>query len=158
MGTAVTPCGGPPDPCKDLLQEILDFMAEIQRRYWDLRNDLGNLPATKPAQPDPRYGTRSIEGERQQFGDRQQGLRNRLNDWNTNGCGPPPAEAWDWATREAPAADPKPTDDTAKRVGEAAAATGAAVGVGYIIYRIVRFLPSLAPPLWWTIPENALIP
>jgi hypothetical protein len=70
---------------------------------------------------------------------------------------PPAAEAWDWATR-VPAADPKPTDDTAKRVGQAAAATGAAVGVGYIIYRIVRFLPSLAPPVWWTIPENALIP
>ena len=31
-------------------------------------------------------------------------------------------------------------------------------GVGYIVYRCVRMLPSLAPPLWWTIPENALIP
>jgi RHS repeat-associated protein len=32
------------------------------------------------------------------------------------------------------------------------------VGTGYIIYRAVRMLPSLAPPLWWTIPENAVIP
>lgn len=31
-------------------------------------------------------------------------------------------------------------------------------GVGYIVYRCVRMIPSLAPPLWWTIPENALIP
>jgi tetratricopeptide (TPR) repeat protein len=31
-------------------------------------------------------------------------------------------------------------------------------GVGYIIYRCVRMLPSLAPPLWWTIPGNAAIP
>ena len=31
-------------------------------------------------------------------------------------------------------------------------------GVGYIVYRCVRMLPSLAPPLWWTIPENALLP
>ena len=34
----------------------------------------------------------------------------------------------------------------------------AAVGTGYIIYRTVRMLPSLAPPLWWTIPENLVIP
>lgn len=156
-GTACATCPQPPDPCKDLLQEILDFMAEMQRRYWDLRNNSGNLPATKPAQPDPHYGTRSIAGERQQYGDTQRGLRNRLNDWNSNGCGPPPPGAWDWATKEVPAADPKPGVD-AKRVGEAAAATGATVGAGYIIYRVIRFLPSLLPPLWETIPANAAIP
>jgi len=40
------------------------------------------------------------------------------------------------------------------------AAVNAAVGVGtgYLIYRAVRFIPSLFPPLWWTIPENAAIP
>jgi hypothetical protein len=31
-------------------------------------------------------------------------------------------------------------------------------GVGYIVYRCVRMIPSLAPPLWWTIPENLAIP
>jgi hypothetical protein len=31
-------------------------------------------------------------------------------------------------------------------------------GVGYIVYRCVRMLPSLAPPLWWTIPGNAVLP
>jgi len=38
---------------------------------------------------------------------------------------------------------------------------GAAAGAvtGYIIYRVVRMLPSVAiPPLWPTIPANALIP
>jgi len=34
----------------------------------------------------------------------------------------------------------------------------AAIGTGYLIYRGVRMLPSLAPPLWWTIPENLAIP
>src|SRR5271156_5799844 len=34
----------------------------------------------------------------------------------------------------------------------------AALGTGYVIYRVVRMLPSLAPPLWWTIPENLAIP
>ena len=156
-GSAVVPCQEPPDPCKDLLQEILEFITEIQRRYWDLRNDYGNLPETKPTQPDPRYGFRSKAGERQQYGDTQRGLRNRLNEWNTQGCGPPPLEAWDWAAKPVPAPEPKPEVD-AERVAEAAAATGAAVGAGYVIYRIIRFLPSLAPPLWWTIPENLAIP
>ena len=31
-------------------------------------------------------------------------------------------------------------------------------GTAYIIYRCVRMLPSLAPPLWPTIPANAIIP
>ncbi|SHJ09847.1 RHS repeat-associated core domain-containing protein [Clostridium amylolyticum] len=35
---------------------------------------------------------------------------------------------------------------------------GAGVGGTYIAYRVVRMLPSLLPPLWWTIPENAVIP
>lgn len=34
----------------------------------------------------------------------------------------------------------------------------ATVGVGYMIYRAVRMLPSLAPPLWWTLPANVAIP
>jgi RHS repeat-associated protein len=40
-------------------------------------------------------------------------------------------------------------------------AVGVAVGgaaTAYFIYRIVRMLPSLAPPLWWTIPFNAVTP
>jgi hypothetical protein len=34
----------------------------------------------------------------------------------------------------------------------------ASVGAGYIIYRCVRMLPSLAPPLWWTAGPNLAIP
>ncbi len=30
------------------------------------------------------------------------------------------------------------------------------LGSGYIIYRAIRIIPSLAPPLWWTIPANVL--
>ena len=32
------------------------------------------------------------------------------------------------------------------------------VGTVYLIYRGVRMLPSLLPPLWWTIPANVAIP
>jgi hypothetical protein len=31
-------------------------------------------------------------------------------------------------------------------------------GTAYIVYRCLRMIPSLAPPLWWTIPENLAIP
>lgn len=30
--------------------------------------------------------------------------------------------------------------------------------VGYAAYRGLRILPSLAPPLWWTIPANIVTP
>jgi RHS repeat-associated protein len=46
-----------------------------------------------------------------------------------------------------------PTD-----LAKGAAATGAVVGTGYIIYRVIRMLPSLFPPLWETIPANLVIP
>jgi len=32
------------------------------------------------------------------------------------------------------------------------------VGGAYLLYRGVRMIPSLVPPLWWTIPANALAP
>ncbi len=151
MGAATQNC---PDPCKDLLAEILRFMANIQKRDLDLRENKGNLPETKPAQPDPRYGTRSLQGERQQYGDQQRGLRKLLQKWDDNDCGDPPEGAEDLATRPVPAADPKPEGQALKRTAE----VGGAIGAGYIAYRIIRMLPSLAPPLWWTIPENAVIP
>ena len=42
--------------------------------------------------------------------------------------------------------------------GTTVAAVVAGVGAGYIAYRCLRMLPSLAPPLWWTIPANAVTP
>jgi len=47
---------------------------------------------------------------------------------------------------------------TTRQVVTGVGATLGAVGLGYIIYRGIRMLPSLAPPLWWTIPANAAIP
>ncbi len=39
-----------------------------------------------------------------------------------------------------------------------AAKIGAGVGIGYAAYRVLRFLPSLLPPLWETIPLNLVTP
>ena len=133
-------------------------MANLLKRYWDLRNNVGGLPQTTPSQPDPHYGFRSIEGEQHQFNGRQQGLRNRLDKWNTDGCGDPPSGAWDWATREVPAADPKPLSDSTRQMVDTTVKVGATVSAGYIIYRVIRMIPSLFPPLWETIPANLAIP
>ncbi|EAM3331545.1 hypothetical protein E2V02_22450 [Salmonella enterica] len=48
--------------------------------------------------------------------------------------------------------------DSETSATEAVVATGATIGVGYIIYRVIRMIPSLAPPLWPTIPVNAVTP
>jgi RHS repeat-associated protein len=37
-------------------------------------------------------------------------------------------------------------------------AAAAGFAAGYVIYRAFRMIPSLAPPLWWTIPANAVVP
>lgn len=43
-------------------------------------------------------------------------------------------------------------------IGKGLVVGAAAAGTGYLIYRGVRLLPSLLPPLWWTIPANLLAP
>ena len=56
---------------------------------------------------------------------------------------------------------PVPTPGTRvdpRQVVAGAAAVGAGIGIGYLIYRGVRFIPSLFPPLWPTIPANLAIP
>ncbi|WP_407333985.1 DUF4157 domain-containing protein [Enterovibrio sp. 27052020O] len=54
----------------------------------------------------------------------------------------------------------KPVPRTAPHTVTPQAVAGAAatVGLGYLIYRGVRMIPSLAPPLWWTIPGNFAVP
>jgi hypothetical protein len=85
--------------------------------------------------------------------------RDRLNEYNKNGCGPPPPNSWKWAT--APAPSPNEWIGNRGPAGQqvqTAAKVAAGVGLLYVGYRIVRFIPSLAPPLWWTAPANLVIP
>lgn len=42
--------------------------------------------------------------------------------------------------------------------GEDVVKVGVAVGTGYLIWRGVRMIPSLFPPLWGTIPANVAMP
>ena len=130
-----------------LRQRSAELIADPQGLQW-------NHWGVGDAHPD--YG--SVEGHQDQFRGRQRGLRNRLNDWNTNNCGGGlPADAWDWATRSVPSPTPRPNPATQRAVETVAVGVGVGVGV-YVAYRIVRMIPSLFPPLWWTIPANAAIP
>ncbi|MBI1833063.1 MAG: hypothetical protein HYR84_16610 [Planctomycetes bacterium] len=140
---------GPPDPkCEELLRQMAEAVKELMKRAAELIANEGDLPATKPDTPHPRYGTRSLQGERQAFTDRQRGLGNRMNDYYNSGCGDPPGWAMEWVTKPVPVPVPKPAPPVVdpKAVAETAAAGAAAVGIGYVIYRIVRLIPSLAFP------------
>lgn len=105
-------------------------------------------------------GTDSWANHEKAIENQQRGLEKRLREYDKKGCGDPPPGAWNWATRPVP----QPAEwmgprqqkmEAAKTAAEAAA--GLAV-VGYIAYRVIRFLPSLAPPLWWSIGPNLAIP
>jgi|GEM_PF-1784639 len=51
-----------------------------------------------------------------------------------------------------------PSGPSAEDVGKGVVVVGAGIGIGYLIYRGVRMVPSLFPPLWPTIPANLAIP
>lgn len=60
-----------------------------------------------------------------------------------------------------PTPTPAPAPSSGPSAGDVAkgvAVTGAGIGLGYLIYRGVRMIPSLVPPLWPTIPANLAVP
>jgi len=91
-----------------------------------------------------------------QYIDQQRGLRAYLDEFKKKGCGPPPPGAKEWVNKPLPTpkTEETPSSDVAKKV---AAGVGIAA-VAYGAYRVIRFLPSLFPPLWPTIPANLAIP
>jgi RHS repeat-associated protein len=136
--------------CNALLNRINELRDELAKRHDDLVQDVHNLPATGP---------NSIAGHQEQFRNKQGELRDALEQFNTKGCGGGlPNRIWKWATMDAPVPAPKQTN-TPRVITPGRVAAGVGIGVGlYVTYRVIRFLPSLAPPLWWTIPANAAIP
>ncbi|WP_143186398.1 DUF6531 domain-containing protein [Paenibacillus sp. P3E] len=53
---------------------------------------------------------------------------------------------------------PLPEKEEEKETNNNLLKAGTITGGAYVTYRVIRFVPSLLPPLWWTIPENAVIP
>jgi hypothetical protein len=137
--------------CEDLLTKVVERVAELTKRFNDLLEDKRGLP---------QKGPMSIEGHQDQFRGKQKNLTRLVDQWNNNHCGPGlPVEVEEWQTVPTPSPRPKPVPptpiidaQTAQRVAE----TGAIVSAGYVLYRVVRMIPSLfAPP---TIIPNLVIP
>jgi Toxin with a conserved tryptophan and TIP tripeptide motif len=86
--------------------------------------------------------------------DQQRALRTYRQAYIDKGCGDPPPNAAEWANKPLPG--PK-QEEGMSNTDKALIGVGT-VGTGYLIYRGVRMLPSLFPPLWWTAPANAIAP
>ena len=150
----------PPDMserCKELFKKIIEFIFRNKKGFGNqgthglkhrFREQINGING-----PGTDVWKRHEEVIKQQ----QKGLRDRLNDFARNFCGDPPEGAWYWATKPVPSekdwVNPNATNYTELAVKGAATA-----GAAYIIYRVVRFIPSLFPPLWPTIPANAACP
>lgn len=150
------PCPGPPpDPCSELLEQIKNLARQIAFRVQDLRSDIHDLFLYHRTldEAHPTYG--SYEGHQIQVDEKKNRLnrlirRHRQHDR----CPPPPGGYPVEVEIEVPEApDPKPP---VMPVVETAATAAALAGAGYILYRVVRFLPSLAFPL--SIPVNLAVP
>jgi RHS repeat-associated protein len=136
--------------CNELRDRIAERLDELHKRYQDLREDVQNLPPT---------GTMSIEGHQQQFRAKQANLRELLEAYDKQNCGGGlPCDAWKWATMPAPEPAGVPGQVIKMDTLNVSAKTAAAIGGGYLFYRGIRMLPSLIPPLWPTIPANAICP
>lgn len=125
-GGAVAPN---PDPrCNELLRQIRDFlfgndnMKGLIQRAQELIDDVHGLQWDFWRTPHPQFG--SVEGHQQQFRNMQQGLRNRLDEWNSRTCDDPdgptrlPERVWEWATRPAPNPAPRPRPQAPRVEGE----------------------------------------
>ena len=78
-------------------------------------------------------------------------LLKALKQWDDNCGGHNPPPVCDPERVKRPIPKPVFRTPPVAQVAEAAAAA-------YVAYRIIRFVPSLIPALWWTIPENLAIP
>jgi RHS repeat-associated protein len=157
-GLSVIQRGGPEDPffCDKLLDALVRTRDILAQRAQELREDPLGLQFNNWDTPGPAG---SVVGHQHQYESWQRRARKGLKDWEDNKCGGDddghklPADLWQLATMPAPQPKWKPSPKV-----EAAASVAAAAGAAYLVYRGVRMIPSLAPPLWWTIPLNAAVP
>ena len=162
--------------CKGNICECLsDAIEELLNNQTTHRNGakgLGQLVSEQTAAGASGPGTESWRVHDEKITQQKNNLRDHMEEHRLRGCGGPPnggspvpADARGRATAPNPSkADWEVNNPPAAYEGVTGSAAGdvAAVGVGaligYGIYRGVRMLPSLWPPLWWTIPANAAAP
>lgn len=97
-------------------------------------------------------------GHEEQIENLRNGLRDLSRRWDDDKCGPPPV--WVPVALEQPILSYEDIRllqvHQAQTAGMVAMPSGGGIS-GYLIYRALRIIPSLAPPLWWTIPENLVV-
>jgi RHS repeat-associated protein len=77
-------------------------------------------------------------------------IKDAYEEWQEEGC-PGPDSKGKYGNKGG-------KNDNQSEISTTAVKTGVVLTSGYLIYRIIRFLPSLFPPLWETIPANLAIP
>jgi RHS repeat-associated protein len=89
-------------PCDELLKEILNFAAELSKRFAEYKNPKWQLPL---------LGRNSRKGHIDQIESWQNGLRNRIKDYDDFPCPDPiPLAVQELATRPLPELTPSPTN------------------------------------------------
>jgi hypothetical protein len=129
--------------CKALKKKIEDVRKDLDKRWDELDRNPLNLPeriGPKERLSETRRGHRTLINKN------DANLR-RLEKKYDEDCGDDDKGG---GSREA--------DNQCPSMGTILAKAAATAGAGYIAYRCIRMLPSLAPPLWWTIPANAATP
>ena len=112
----------------------------------------------EPYEPNHRT-TRSDEPPK-----RVRDLLKKIKDKNdkNNKSGGSGGPGWDWDGNKATADDESNKGNQSEFHIEDAVQTGIGImavgGIGYGLYRVIRLIPSFAPPLWWTLPANIAIP
>lgn len=163
MSNAIQSCplADPPplDPCEALRKKIGELIHRNKREQGGdgTHGLIHRFPEQIDGQNGP--GTTSWDNHEQEIKNQQKALRKKLREWRKNRCGPPPPGAWHWATRPVPRPSQwKGGEDAARKTLETAGKVVAVGGAAYLAYRVIRFLPSLLPPLWPSIPANLAIP
>ena len=130
----------------------------IHIRYKDSPIEWKQKLNGEPYEPNHRT-TRSDEPPK-----RVRDLLKKIKDKNdkNNKSGGSGGPGWDWDGNKATADDENNKGNQSEFHIEDAVQTGIGImavgGIGYGLYRLIRLIPSFAPPLWWTLPANIAIP
>ena len=169
--SAIVPCPpvDPQDPCTSILKKIWEFIfSERPQPRSGQKGLFFQFDEQIHGQQAP--GSSGWAGHDEAIRNNIAGLKKQMKKYKDQDCGDPPTWATEWANKPAPTPEeyvgpqpanpskaPAPVDQPIMDNNTAKIVLGGAVGA-YVIYRIIRFIPSLFPPLWPTIPANATIP
>ena len=135
--------------CVARRKKINNIENDIQKRNLEIRTNPGNLPYKHLLGMKPRD---SVEGHIKIVEQLENTLKNHKK-WLSDNCEDPPPPA-SQADSKCIGKCAENKDGNSNSLGMIAGG----VGVGYLIYRGVRMIPSFFPALWWTIPVNAVTP